>query len=182
MRVGMETGTNAWRFRQGANSVSTANVTRTTIDLKFTSTGLKTGHYKTLGYGGAGHALGAALVDVAVGFVPAHGALQRGGYRPGLESQFTLGARTVHKHHVPGDFDAFDRTSRLPPKQPREHGIGIGYTQREPVRNFQAGRAQTRDFRERVQHGLEGQILSTQQIALADFAFFGDQQVSCRAL
>ena len=86
MRVGMETGTNAWRFRQGANSASTANVTRTRIDLKFTSTGLKTGHYKTLGCGGAGHALGAALVDVAVGFVPAHGALQSRSHRASLKT------------------------------------------------------------------------------------------------
>src|SRR6266852_2695306 len=83
---------NALRARQGANSASTANVTRMRISIKLRcqtiarlyknkDTGLKTGHYKTLGRG-AGHALGAALGDVAVGFVPAYRALQRCGYRP----------------------------------------------------------------------------------------------------
>src|SRR5229473_525877 len=179
------------RALQGANSASTANVTRMRICV-CSGAALKGGAteqrhrskdrpLQILGRS-AGHALGAALGDVAVGFVPAHCALQRSGYRPRLKSQFTLRSRAIHKHHVPGDFDAFDRNSRLTPDQPREHGIGIGYAQSEPVRNFQAGRAQSRYFCECVQHGLERQILSTQQVALAYFAFFGNQQVSRRAL
>src|SRR5229473_5395725 len=88
--------------------------------------GLKTGHYKILG--GVGHALGAAFRDVAVRFVPAHRTLERRGYRPRLKSQFTLGARAIHKHHVARDLDAFDWYARLAPDQPRKSRTRIGYT------------------------------------------------------
>src|SRR6266446_1406754 len=91
-------GSSVLSLSQGANSASTANVTRIRIDSKFENTGLKTGHYKTLS-SGVGHALGAALGDVAVGFIPAHRTLERCCHRPRLKSQFTLGARAVHKHH-----------------------------------------------------------------------------------
>src|SRR6266849_9477989 len=132
--------TNCLTLRQGANSASTANVTRMRISIKLRcqtiarlyknkDTGLKTGRYKTLG-GGASHALGAALGDVAVGFVPAHRALQRCGDRPRLKSKFTLGARAIHKHHVPGDLHAFDWYALFAPDQPRKSRTRIGYTQR----------------------------------------------------
>src|SRR5882762_3380445 len=182
---------NSRSLRQGANSASTANVTRMRIKsfqmppsratIQNKDTGLKTGHYKTLG-GCASHALGAALGDVAVCFVPAHRALERRGYRPRLKSQFTLGARAIHKHHVARDLDAFDWYARLAPDQPRKSRTRIGYTQRESMRNFQNGRAETRYLRECVQHLLEREIFTAQEIALADLALFGDQQVSCRAL
>src|SRR4029077_13826589 len=86
-------------LRHGANSASTADVTRMRISPNPKSTGLKTGHYKTLG-GGEGHALGTVRGDVAVGFVPVNGALQRCGYRHRLKTQFAFGTRAVHKHHV----------------------------------------------------------------------------------
>src|SRR6267143_4268613 len=99
-------------LRQGANSASTAKVTRMRMDdskwrRKAAATILdaepKPGHYKTLGCGGAGHAPGAAFGDVAIGFVPAHGAFERSGDRARLETQFELRARAIHKHHVARD-------------------------------------------------------------------------------
>src|SRR5438445_4319728 len=112
-----------WR-RKGAATNSDAGLKPGGYKVK--STGLKTGHYlphraaamlrlykvvraawaqaKSLCYqnlsGGAGHAPGAAFGDVAVGFVPAHGAFERSGDRAGLETQFALRARTIHEHHV----------------------------------------------------------------------------------
>jgi len=42
---------------------------------------------------GAGQARGVSPLDVAVGFIPAHGALERRGHRPGFKTQLALGAR-----------------------------------------------------------------------------------------
>src|SRR5882724_1291395 len=132
--------------------------------------------------GGAGHAPGAAFGDVAVGFVPAHGAFERSGDRAGLETQFALRARTIHEHHVARDFYAFDRNAWFAPEEPRENRTGIGYTQGETVGNFQFGRGQTGNLRKRVEHVLQREILPTEQIAFSDFPFFGDEQVTGGAI
>src|SRR6266403_983463 len=132
--------------------------------------------------GGAGHAPGAAFGDVAVGFVPAHGAFERSGDRAGLETQFALRARTIHEHHVARDFYAFDRNAWFAPEEPRENRTGIGYTQGETVGNFQFGRGQTGNLRKRVEHLLQGEVFSTEEIAFADFAFFGNKQVAGGAI
>src|SRR2546422_4487536 len=128
--------------------------------------------------GGAGHAPGAAFGDVAVGFVPAHGAFEGGGDRAGLETQFALRARTIHKHHVARDLHAFDRDAGLAPEQPGEDRTRIGYTQGETVGNFQFRRGQTGNLRKHVEHLLQREILPTEQIAFADFALFSDEQVA----
>ena len=128
--------------------------------------------------GGAGHAPGAAFGDVAVGFVPAHGAFERSGDRAGLETQFALRARTIHEHHVSRDLYAFDRNTGLAADEARKDRIGIGYTQREAVRNFKPGRGQPGDPRKSVEHRFERQILCAEEIALTDFTFFSGQQVA----
>ena len=46
------------------------------------------------------------------------------------------------------------------------------------MRNLQARRGQAGDFRQRVEHLLERQVFAAEEIALADFAFFGDEQMS----
>src|SRR5882672_10797916 len=132
--------------------------------------------------GGAGHAPGAAFGDVAVGFVPAHGAFERSGDRAGLETQFALRARTIHEHHVARDFYAFDRNAWFAPEEPRENRTGIGYTQGETVGNFQFGRGQTGNLRKRIEHLLQREILPTEQVAFADFSFFRDKQVAGGAI
>src|SRR5882762_9982606 len=93
--------------------------------------------------GSAGHTFGAAFGDVAVGFVPAHGALECRDYRSRLETQFAFRARAIHKHHVPGDLYAFDRNAGLAAKQPGESGIGTAYTESEAMGNFQFRRRPT---------------------------------------
>src|SRR5256884_5268559 len=73
-----------------------------------------------LGCAGACHLPRAALVDIAVGLVPADRAFERASHRTRLETQFTLRARAIHKHHVPRDLHAFDRNARFPTNQPRK--------------------------------------------------------------
>src|SRR5260221_9554787 len=98
-------------LRQGANSASTANVTRTLIS-----------------GGSRGDFLCAARRDVAVVGIPADGAFERGAHRTGLESKFFYCAGGVDEHHVSRDFYAFHRNARLSAEQTRECRIGIGYT------------------------------------------------------
>src|SRR6266481_4063607 len=83
---------------------------------------------------------------------------------------------------MPGNLHAFNGYARLAPEQPRKDGICIGYTQRESVRDFQTGSVQAGYARENVEHGLESEIFSTEQITLAGLALFGDEQVAGGAL
>src|SRR5260370_36343035 len=108
-------------FRQGANSASTANVTRMRISVYRNSGRAKARHYKfkteeqhpRLACGRAGHCYTnnlcrgrvsnlfcAARRDVTVGLVPADGALECCGGRAGLKSKFLLRAVAIHKHHM----------------------------------------------------------------------------------
>src|SRR6267378_2376183 len=132
--------------------------------------------------GGAGHAPGAGFGDAAIGFVPAHGTFERGGDRTSLEGQFALRARAIHKHHVASYLHAFDRDAGLAPEQTGENGTRIGYTQGETVGNFQFGRGQTGNLRKGVEHLLQGEVFSAEEIAFADFAFFRDEQVAGGAI
>src|ERR1700688_2694245 len=88
---------------------------------------------------GTGDSFGAADGYVAVGFVPAHGALQSGGHWAGAKTEFALRARTIHKHIVTGDFYAFEGDARLAERQARKNSVGVGGRQREAVRNLQRG-------------------------------------------
>src|SRR5207249_211246 len=76
-------------LRQGANSASTAKVTRMRIG--------------QLGGSLSGDLLGAAGFDVAVGLVPLYGSVEGGGDGSGLEAEFALCARGIDKHHVAGN-------------------------------------------------------------------------------
>src|SRR5438128_9391849 len=107
-----EIGSSVLSLRQGANSDSTANVTRMRIS----------------GGASGGDFFGAARRDVTVRFVPTNGAFEGRGHRPGLEAQFLLRACCVHEHHVPRDFHTFDRNLRLAAEQARKRRLCIGYT------------------------------------------------------
>src|SRR5579862_535 len=96
-------------FRQGANSASTANVTRMRI-----SESEHSGRF------GPQNLLGPTWGDVAVRLIPAHRALQRRRNRPRLKSQFAHRARSIHKHHVLRNFHALHRDLRFAPDQPRK--------------------------------------------------------------
>src|ERR1700687_275019 len=109
-------------IRQGANSASTANVTRTFMaicsdaELKPSTTRAQVHalqRSRRLGY-----APGAPRGDVAVGFVPAHGALQRCFHRAWSKTQFTLGSRAINKHFVPRNFHALDGYLRFSKCEP----------------------------------------------------------------
>src|SRR5437763_16588316 len=58
---------------------------------------------------GGRHLSHAPFVNIAVNFVPAHGALEGCPHWPRLETQFALRALAIHKHHVPRNLHAFDR-------------------------------------------------------------------------
>src|SRR6267378_5731575 len=123
----------------------------------------------------ASDAPGATRGDVAIGFVPAHRALQRCCYGARAKTQFPLSARAIHKHLVARDFHALYGNLRLAKGEPRKYGISIRGAKGQAVRDLHARRAQTRDFRERIEDLLQREIFGTQQIALTDFAFFGNQ-------
>src|SRR5215472_17134713 len=138
MGVGIETFSKAWRLRQGANSASTAKVTRIFIENKHLASRRATRCAPTkpsvsgnqaLRGAGTLHFSGAAFFDIAVGFVTAYGSLESRRHRARLEAQFALRAGAIHKHHVPRNLHAFDRNAWFAATQPGKHGIGIGYTQ-----------------------------------------------------
>ncbi len=92
--------------------------------------------HRALGSAGLRDLSGTAFGDVAIGLVPPHCALDRGGHGPRLETQFALRAQTIHKHHVPRDLYAFDRDARFTADSSGKYGICIGYAKSEAVRNF----------------------------------------------
>src|SRR5260370_7370309 len=107
----------SWSLRQGANSASTANVTRIRIVLTRCNVGsARRGGRphkvfvsaqgqatacatKTL-RGGAGHALGAALDHVTVAFVPTCGPFPHRTYHPPPSPHTPPPARPIHHHHT----------------------------------------------------------------------------------
>src|SRR5882724_726549 len=125
---------------------------------------------------------GAPRRDVAVRFIPADSAFERGSGRARLKTKFTRRARTVYKHHVLRNFHALDGNLRLPADQARKCRLCIGYTQREPMRDLQCGCRQTGYLRKRVQHSFQGQILGPEKIALADHSSFSHEKVARGAL
>src|SRR5262249_780287 len=88
-------------LRHGANSASTAKVTRTR-----TSGGLR-----------GKNLFGAARRNVAVVGVPADGSFERRGDRAGLEAELFLRALGVDEHHVLRDFHTLHGNSRLTAEQ-----------------------------------------------------------------
>src|ERR1700738_3183137 len=117
MGIGISTRSKECLRRQGANSASTANVTRTfmaIVQMLVPVSGATRTKQRALQRGcRLGYAPGAAGVDVTVRFVPADGALQRRFHPAGTETQFALGSRAIDKHFVPCDFHALDRNLRL---------------------------------------------------------------------
>src|SRR5690242_1022038 len=130
------------------------------------------------GAGVAREFLCTARSDVAIRFVPANGALERRGDGTRLEPQLTLCASTIDEHEVPRYFHAFNGNLRLTPNQPRKRRLRIGYTQRQAMRDFELRRGQAGNVRQDVQDLLERKIFCAEKIALADFAFLGDEQVA----
>src|ERR1043166_4959546 len=126
-------------FRQGANSASTANVTRMRISVRETPCRGTARRHKIQSLGGfRRHDLFCAMRrDIAVRFVPAHGALKSRGDRASLKGEFAFRARAIYKHHVLRDLNAFHWNLRLAANQPRKGCLCIGYTQCEAVRDFQ---------------------------------------------
>jgi len=112
--------------------------------------------------------------DVAVRFVPAHRALERRGYRP-LEIQFTLGARAIHKHHVPGDLHA---STGMPGSRPtsREKAYSHRLHQRESMRIFRMGARRPVIFASASSICLSVRF-HRQEIALADLPFSATSSV-----
>src|SRR6266849_2168594 len=105
-----------------------------------------------------GDALGATGGDVAVGFVPANGALESGGYRAGAKTEFALGTGAIQEHFVARDFDAVDGSLRLAKGQAGKNGVGVGRAKRPVVGNFQPRRGEAGDFRADVENLLECEI------------------------
>src|ERR1700733_13214931 len=147
-------------FFHGANSVSTANVTRTFILSR-----------------GSDCAPGSRW-QISVLFVPIHGATERRADRACRETQFTSGLRAIHEHFVPGNFHAFDGNLRLAAENSRNGVFGVSVAERDAVRNFQSRRGRASDFRERVEDLLEREIFRAEQIAFADAALFGDEEMA----
>src|SRR6516225_1679923 len=179
-RSEMAVGSRLRSLRQGANSASTANVTRIRMELetKVMSAQAKACSKNRLRRFGADNPLCAARNDIAIRLVPAHGALKGPGYRTGLETEFASGAGAIHKHHVLRDLYAFDWNLRLAADQTRKSRLCIGYTQCEAVRDFQRRGGQTGNFGQNVEHALQGEIFRAQQVTLADRSLLRNQEVA----
>ena len=134
-----------------------------------------------LSYAAAATARRTPCWHISVCFVPSHGAIERRADRAGRETQFASGFRAFDEHFMPGDFHAFDGNLRSRGRRIREISIfSVGEAESDRVRNLQPRRGFASDGSEAVEELFECEIFRAEQVAFADAALFGDEQMALR--